>query len=106
MEDLKSLHLTIIDALGALPLEASADARASVIAGVLEARFKAVSHLGEYRAFLREVGVPKSAARKLASSFKAVAGEPAASEGQMVSMENMLQAIRAVAEDLQTGKER
>jgi hypothetical protein len=102
VEDLKSLPQLIIDALGALPLEASADVRASVVAEVLGARFKAVSHVGEFRTFLREVGVPKSTARKLAPSFKEVAGEAPVSDEGMVSISTMLHALQAVAEDLQT----
>lgn len=102
MEDLKSLPHTIIDALGALPLEASADVRASVVAEAFEARFKAVSHMGEYRAFLHEVGVPRPVAKKLAPAFKFVAGEPAAIEQQMAALSNVLQTARSVVESLKT----
>lgn len=108
MKDLKGLSLSIIDALGNLPADASADTRVSVVEQLVHdhvrGAVKAITNVDAYGAFLRDSGFAKAAVKKLAPAFKALTGDlphDAISEQKLAAVTGVLAAIREVNDTLQ-----
>lgn len=103
--DFKALSTTIIDALAALPSDTPAHTRSitveELIGAHVRAHAKAISHVRDYGAFLREVGFAKAAVKKLAPAFKAISGNEA-SEISATAAEGLLASLREVRGTLPT----
>jgi hypothetical protein len=105
VRDLKALSQSIIDAIGELPADASADTRVSAVEKLIgehvQSAVKSISSVGEYGTFLRDLGFAKGAVKKLAPAFKSISGDHIGSdELKTAALADLLRTVRTVAATL------